>query len=156
VEYSIRVREVQAKPIGVIRRRACQSELSRVVPEGCGIVWNYFRSLEPPRKPQPGRHIAIYLDGEINLEVGVEVTAPFEGDGTVVCSHTPAGLAATTVHVGDYGKLGNAHQAILTWCDQNGYRLAGPSWEIYGHSTDDPTQVSTDIYYLVTECGTGD
>jgi effector-binding domain-containing protein len=147
----VELRQVEPCPIGVVRRRAIQKELSRVVPAACGEVWQYFRAT-PVAKP--GRHVAVYLDctnGEINLEVGVEVDRPFTGDGNVVCSTTPAGKVATTAHLGPYGRLGEAHDAIRKWCADQGYAFAGPSWEVYGHWTDDPAQLRTDVFYLLKE-----
>jgi effector-binding domain-containing protein len=42
-----------------------------------------------------------------------------------------------------------------SWCRDNGYTLAGPSWEIYGHWRDelhsDPSKIRTDVYYLLVE-----
>jgi hypothetical protein len=38
-----------------------------------------------------GRHVAIYWDGGIRLEVGLEVYGPFAEEGEVVRSATPAG-----------------------------------------------------------------
>jgi effector-binding domain-containing protein len=99
--------------------------------------------------------VAVYLDGQINLEVGVELDAPFAGFGEVVGSATPAGLVATTTHFGPYGLMHQAHKAILQWCRENGHKLAGPNWEIYGHWKDewnsDPSQIRTDIYYLLVD-----
>lgn len=123
-----------------------QSELSRMVPAFCGEVWNYAKSAGLSR---PGRHVAVYLDGLITLECGVIVGAPFEGDGRVVCSSTPSGLAATAIHLGDYRRLGEAHAAILEWCRNHGYATAGPSWEVYGHWVDGQ-EPRTEVYYLVT------
>jgi hypothetical protein len=48
----------------------------------------------------------------INLEVGVELEAPFAGHGEVVGSATPAGVVATAAHFGPYNRLHEAHQAI--------------------------------------------
>jgi effector-binding domain-containing protein len=97
--------------------------------------------------------VAVYLDCAINVEVGVELDAPFAGHGEVVGSSLPAGTVATTVHMGPYQQLGAAHQAIRDWCANHGYALAGPSWEIYGHWEDawnnDPSRIRTDIFYLV-------
>jgi hypothetical protein len=53
--------------VAVIRRQASASELSRVVPECCGLVWNEVRA----QQARGGRHVAIYWDGRIQLEVGV-------------------------------------------------------------------------------------
>jgi hypothetical protein len=42
----------------VIRRHASASELSRVVPQCCGLVWNAVRA----QQARAGRHVAIYWD----------------------------------------------------------------------------------------------
>ena len=101
--------------------------------------------------------MAVYLDGQINLEVGVELDTPFAGFGEVVASTTPSGLVATTTHFGPYGQLHHAHKAILQWCGKNGDTLAGPSWEIYGHWKEewnsDPSRIRTEIYYLLVDDG---
>ena len=103
---------------------------------------------------------ALYWDCAINLEVGVELDAPFAGYGEVVGSATPAGAVATAVHFGPYGRLCEAHQAIRQWCADHGYAEAGPNWEIYGHWIDewnnDPTKIRTDVFYLLkTDSHTG-
>jgi effector-binding domain-containing protein len=104
-----------------------------------------------------GRHVAVYWDCQINLEVGVEVPGPFGGHGDVVGSATPAGLVATTTHYGPYGRLHEAHEAICRWCASQGHALAGPNWEVYGHWTDDcdrdPSNIRTDVFYLLVGDG---
>jgi hypothetical protein len=154
MEYDIRVEQQSGRPLAVVRRRASSQELSRVVPDACGTVWSVVRAQQIPGA---GRHVAVYLDCEINLEVGVELDAPFAGFGEVVGSTTPAGLVATTTHYGPYGQLHEAHEAILRWCADNGYTLAGPNWEIYGHWEDewnnDPSKIRTDVFYLLVADG---
>ncbi len=154
MEHDIRLEQHAGRPLAVVRRLAKQQDLSKVVPVACGAVWNVVRSHPIPGA---GRHVAVYLDGQINLEVGVEITAPFGGSGEVVDSSTPAGLVATTTHYGPYGQLHAAHQAIQQWCANSGYVMAGPSWEIYGHWTDecnrDPSKITTDVYYPVVAGG---
>src|SRR5262249_22106701 len=142
------------RPLAVVRRRASSQELSRVVPEACGLVWNELRAHQIAGA---GRHVAIYWDGQINLEVGVELDTPFAGVGEVVSSATPAGLIATTAHFGPYHRLHEAHQAIQQWCASRGYPLAGPNWEIYGHWIDEwnenPAKIRTDVFYLLQPNG---
>jgi len=103
--------------------------------------------------PGAGRHIAIYYDDQINLEVGVELEAPFAGHGEVIGSSTPSGRVVTTTHFGHYQQLCNAHDAIHRWCTQHGHAVGWPKWEIYGHWLDewnhDPSKIRTDIYYLL-------
>lgn len=154
MEYDVRLEQHAGQPLAVVRRRAKPHELAKVVPDACGTVWGAVRALQVPGA---GRHVAVYRDGEINLEVGVELPAPFPGHGEVVGSATPSGPVATTTHFGPYGQLHAAHEAILRWCEGNGYKRAGPSWEVYGHWTDecarDPTKIRTDVYYLLAADG---
>jgi effector-binding domain-containing protein len=144
------------RPLAVVRRRARGQELAKVVPAACGIVWGVVRA---QRIQGAGRHVALYLDDQINLEVGVELEAPFAGSGEVVGSALPVGLVATATHLGPYDRLGAAHQAIRAWCAQQGHELAGPNWEIYGHWLEewnrDPAQIRTDVFCLLKAAGGG-
>lgn len=148
--YDIRIEQLGSCPVAVVRLRAKVHELSRVVPEACGIVWNALRA---QKVAGAGRHVAIYWDDQINLEVGVEMDVPFAGNGEVVGSATPAGTVARAVHLGPYNRLFEAHEAIRAWCANLGSKLAGPHWEIYGHWMDewnrDSSQIRTDVFYLL-------
>jgi len=154
MDYNIRLEQIGSRPLAVVRRRARSQELSKIVPDACGTVWSVVRAQQIPGA---GRHVAVYLDSQINLEVGVELEAPFAGYGEVIGSATPAGTVATTTHFGAYGLLHVAHDAIRRWCRNNGYALTGPKWEIYGHWKDewnsDPAKITTDIFYLLDADG---
>src|SRR5262245_34776637 len=154
MEPEVRLEHHSGQPLAVVRRRASSAQLATVVPDACGVVWSVVRAQQVPGA---GRHIAIYWDDQINLEVGVELAAPFAGYGEVVASATPAGPVATTTHYGPYGQLHKAHEAIRRWCVNNGYALVGPSWEIYGHWQDewnsDPGKICTDVFYLLVADG---
>jgi effector-binding domain-containing protein len=147
--YAIHVQRLESIPVAVIRRQAKPGDLSRVVPECCGLVWNAVRA----QKTKAGRHVAIYWDGSIRLEVGVELQAAFSEEGEVVRSATPAGVVASTTHFGPYAGLAAAHDALRQFCSANHHRLAGPSWEIYGHWQPewdaDPSHIRTDLYHLL-------
>ena len=149
--HDVRIEQVDSRPLAVVLRRASAQELSRVVPEASGLVWNVLRA---QKVPGAGRHVAVYIDCEINLEVGVELGSPFLKNGEVIASATPCGLVATTTHYGPYGQLHLAHDAIRSWCKNNGHTPAGPNWEIYGHWKDewnsDPSKICTDVFYLLS------
>jgi effector-binding domain-containing protein len=150
MEYDVRLEQVESRPLAVVRRRASLPELAQVIPAACGKVWDVARA---QGVPGAGRHIALYWDDVINLEVGVELEAPFAGHDEVVASATPGGLVATAVHFGPYNRLPEAHHAIRRWCANHGFALAGPNWEIYGHWIhewcDDPSKIRTDVFYLL-------
>jgi effector-binding domain-containing protein len=154
MEYVVRLEQHNGRRLAVVRRRAAAQDLSKVVPAACGTVWNVIRSQQVSGA---GQHVAVYLDGQINLEVGVELDGPFAGHGEVVISATPPGLVATTTHFGPYHLLHQAHEAICRWCASNGYTLAGPNWEVYGHWKDewnsDPAKITTEVFYLLVADG---
>lgn len=147
----VALRHVLSVPVAVIRRQVHPSGLSRAVPECCGLVWDVVRE----QHARAGRNIAIYWDGSIRLEAGVELEGPFTERGEVVRSATPAGAVAMATHLGPYGNLRAAHDAIQKWCTAGNYRMAGPSWELYGHWQPewnaDASRIRTDVYYLLSE-----
>jgi effector-binding domain-containing protein len=101
-----------------------------------------------------GQNIFVYRDvigakDEADIEFGVGVNAPFSPTGAVRYSELPVGEVATATHWGDYARLGQAHHAVLAWCQAHDRKLVGPRWEVYGHWTDDPAQLRTDVYYLL-------
>jgi effector-binding domain-containing protein len=148
--HDVRLEQRDSVPLAVIRRQARQSELSRLVPDLCGQVWKAVRA----QHATGGRHVAMYWDGTIRLEVGVELEGPFIERDEVVRSATPAGAVAWTTHLGPYHGLGAAHDAVRQWCEANQHTLAGPSWEIYGHWLPEwnaePSRIRTDVFYLVS------
>jgi hypothetical protein len=84
MSYEVGLVKVAATPLLVVRRRARKDELSRVVPDGCGIVWNFIR--ENGIAPR-GRNVAIYRGTEtsaLDVEIGVEVGPNAVESGEVV------------------------------------------------------------------------
>jgi hypothetical protein len=76
--YTGQLQQLNSVPLAVVRRQVSASELSRVVPECCGLVWNAVRA----QQAQAGRNVAIYWDGSIRLDVGLEIYGTFsEGHG---------------------------------------------------------------------------
>jgi effector-binding domain-containing protein len=96
------------------------------------------------------RNVMLYWDDVPRVEVGVELSQPCPLTGRVVSSALPAGQVAMTVHRGPYPQLAEAHRAVLDWCAAHGRRPAGPRWEVYGPHHDDPAQVWTEVYHLLS------
>ncbi len=143
-EHTIQLESPEPRWIAIVKRTATQNELSRVVPEGCGEVWNFIRATN---LPHTGLNLALYRNGNIDLDCGVIVTGSFSPSDDVECSTTPTGKTARTEHYGPYHRLGEAHKAITEWCKKHNYPLTGLNWEIYDHWTDDPAMLHTTVYY---------
>ncbi len=145
--HEVTVTEVPARPTAVVAATTTWREFPTLWMELSAEVWACLRAAGIQRG---ARNVMLYLDDVPHVEVGVELTQPCPLTGRVVSSELPAGEAAMTTHWGSYAELGAAHQAVQEWCDAHG-RLSGwPRWEVYGPHNDDPAQVWTEVYYLLS------
>ena len=146
---TVQLVQLQSTPLAVIKRQVKAAELSKVVPECCGLVWNAVKA----QGAKGGRHVAVYLDNTLRVEIGVELLSAFTDQGDVVRSATPAGPAITVTHLGPYGGLGAAYAALKEWSEANHYKMSGPSWEVYGHWepawNSDSSRIRTDVFFMV-------
>jgi effector-binding domain-containing protein len=149
MSYQVTRVELPATVIAATRARLTWSELSLEIPGLFDIVYAFLKNASVK---QAGHNVCIYHSPSaagVELEVGVQVSGPFEGSGAVTCSLTPAGQAATTVHFGGYDKLGLASDALMDWCKAQGFAHSGPSWEVYGDWDNDPAKRRTDVFRLL-------
>ena len=146
MNISVQLENRPGQSLAVVRRIARRTDLARVVRDGCGVVWN---GLQKCGAQGAGRHIAVYWDDLITVEVGVEIGPDFQSIGEVQRSDTPAGLVAFACHRGPYHTLFQAYDAIRQFCTDRGFRVTGPSWELYGHWQEswnhDPSRIETEV-----------
>ena len=149
--YTVVCEDVAARPIAAVRRRVRSRDVAATWRPALDQVWAFLR-----------RHDGIWIDGHntfvyhhaasagepMDVEFGVEVSGPFEGEGEVVFSHTPVGEVASTIHVG-YDRLGDAHAAIDAWRAAHDRAFAGHSWEVYGDPGPDPDTIEIRVVYLL-------
>ena len=141
-----------ARPIAAVRRRVRSGDVSAAWRPALDQVWAFVRRHDGLRND--GHNIFVYhhatVAGEpMDVDFGVEVTGPFDGEGEVVPTQTPAGEVVSTVHIGPYDRLADAYRAIEAWREAHGREFAGHSWEIYGDPTDDPATLEVRVVYLL-------
>ena len=144
----VRLETVEPMVIAAVHRQTTFPQISGVFLAGLDLVWALVRN----RSLQFGHNVGVYrkLGGQdVALTCGVQVAAPFQDEGQVVCTQTPGGDWATAVHVGDYARMGATYDAIAAWAIQNGYRLAGTNMEVYGDWDSDPAKVETKLHMLI-------
>ena len=130
VEVSLRT--VEPTPTAVVAAATTWAEFPQMWGPMLDQVWGFLRGSAPEGLYQRGHNVMLYKDEVPNVEVGVQVTGSFAPAGRVVASVLPGGLAATATHSGPMAGIGDTHRAVREWSEANGYRLAGPHWEIYG------------------------
>ena len=152
VDYEFVTETVAAHPLAAVRRRVMIGEVSTSWRPALDRVWAFLRSNGSLRTD--GHNVFVYhhpaaLDLPMEVDFGVQVVGAFAGDGEVVSRQTPAGPVASTLHIGPYERLGDAHSAIHSWRAAHGRSFAGISWEIYGDWNDDPAKLEVRVLYLL-------
>ena len=147
----ISIVDASPRPIAVVR---VTTSLAKWPSQFRHELDKVYAAVHAGHVPQSGQNVMVYRprdDGQVDIECGIETRARFEPIGEVVYRETPSGLAVTTAHLGSYEQLGRSYRAAKEWSRQNGYRLKGTVWEVYGDWDDDPANLRTDIFLLVRQ-----
>jgi effector-binding domain-containing protein len=128
----VSVRTVEPTPTAVVAATVTWAAFPSVWRPMLDDVWSFLRGGSPEGLYKQGHNVMLYKDDVPNVEVGVQVSGPFEPAGRVIASTLPGGLVATATHTGPVGEIGDTHRAVCEWSTANGYRLTGTRWEIYG------------------------
>ncbi len=147
MSYQVTVTDVVARPTAVVPATTTWQEFPTLWGKLLDEVWT---CLHADKVHRGCRNVMLYWDDVPHVEVGVELRESCPLTGRVVASALPAGQVAMTVHRGPYADLAAAHRAVLDWCAAQGRRPVGPRWEVYGPHNDDPAEVWTEVYYLLT------
>ena len=150
--YEIVVVDVVARPIAAVHASVSLGGVATAWRPALDKVWAFLRSHEGLRSD--GHNIFVYHHpvrpgAQMAVNFGVEVSRAFADEGEIVFTHTPAGQAAATVHIGRPDQLAGANAAIEAWCRANGRPPAGVSWEIYGDPGEDPSTLEIQVFYLL-------
>jgi effector-binding domain-containing protein len=138
---------VEPTPTAVVVAATTWAEFPRVWGPMLNSVWGFLRGDAPKGLYRHGHNVMLYRDDVPNVEVGVQVTGSFDPVGDVVASTLPGGLVATATHRGPIARIGDTHRAVCEWSTANGYRLAGPHWEVYGDPDPSTGDFDVDVFW---------
>jgi len=116
------IEERAVQPYVAIRRTITMQTFPEVADRLPGLFgWLAERGAAPAGAPF-FRYLVIDMDGELDVEAGVPVAAPVDGEGEVLAGTLPAGRYATTTHVGHPDGLVAATRALLDEAAERGLR----------------------------------
>jgi len=130
-KYEVKIETIKAQPTMTIRFRARHDELSKKYGEVFGKLFGYVTSKGGEFSGAPFGRYHSMTEEEVEVEAGLPVAKVIEGKGEIKASELPGGKVATTIHLGPYEKLGEAHEAIQAWASKNGHKPSGGVWEYY-------------------------
>jgi len=133
--------------LAVTQAEFFRSEIASKIRGMFDIVYAWLKNADVR---QVGHNYAIYDTGvsrDLRVQAGFPVSARFAAVDSVRCIELPAGRAAHVTHVGSYADLPVSYRALTDWCSRASLKLGGQSWEVYGDWHDDPSKLTTDIYF---------
>ena len=143
--YDVTVVELPAQPVAEVRATVAAEELPEFLGKAYGeVLAAAGRQHVAPAGAPFGRY---HPDARgFEVEAGFPTSGPVTGEGRVRAAELPGGLAARTLHTGDYGAVGAAYDALQGWMADHGYVPTGEPWECYLDGPDVP-EPRTEVYF---------
>ena len=116
-----------------------------------GELYKYLAKkfvFKPAGPPFMLYHDVEYKEKDVDLEIGAPISKAVKGSERVKVYELPGAEVASTVYKGAYSGVGEAYQAVLRWCEANGYQFYGPTREVYftnPNDLNDPANNVTEI-----------
>jgi len=129
--YEIEVKDVESQPMVSIRTQCHAAEIGATLNEILPEVWAYLRKNDVNPAGPPFTRYHGFDDNKVDIESGMPVVRSLPGEGRISSGELPAGTVASTMHVGPYEKLPEAHDALHVWMREQKRESAGPQWEFY-------------------------
>lgn len=152
MDYGTEVKEIAPQPVAARRSRMPRSEVTEFFAVALEDVARYLEELGAEVSGPPfGRWFA-FTESETEVEAGYPVLEPIEGDSDIATGELPGGRVVATVHEGPYEGLDRAHEAARAFCEESGYQIAGPPWEVYWtgpRDHPDPEGWRTEVVYPI-------
>jgi len=150
--YEVTIERTAESPTAVVKANTTWREFPTLWGTLLDDVWAFLRAT--PGLRTDGHNVMLYRngrrEGEVAVEVGVQVTGSFQATGRVVPSTLPAGEAAATVHTGPPSEIGAAHDAVVKWSSAQRRELTGVRWELYGDPDPQTGHFDVAVYWQLS------
>lgn len=147
--YAVTIELTNECPTAVVKANTTRREFATLWRTMLDEVWAFLRAT--PVLRTEGHNVMLYRRGssgsDLAVEVGVQVIGSFAATGRVVPSTLPAAETASTVHKGPPAEIGAAHDAVRAWCQAQGRKSTGVSWEIYGDPDPQTGHFDVTVYW---------
>lgn len=121
-----RIVERAEQPYAAIRSRVTMQELGTKLPPLLGELFGWLgaHGAQPAGAPF-WKYNVVDMERTLEVEVGLPVAAPVEGDERVLAGVLPAGRYALSTYTGHPAELGDATAVLLDWAAKHGY-----AWDV--------------------------
>jgi len=127
----VKIEQLEPQPILSIRATVRIDQLGEAMGDRLQALQSYLRQHGTQPSGPPFVRYHTFGETETDLETGVPVAAPIDGEGRIAGGELPGGPAVTTWHIGPHDKLGEAYARIEAWLKEHGRERGGPAREVY-------------------------
>lgn len=159
--YTIAKKEIPPQPVLVMRRRVKPSEIAKAIGEALPQVFLFAQQNGIVLTGLPFTRYVEWGPGLVTIEPGMRIATPGQGQAPgsssppqqpIKVDTLPGGPVATTMHIGAYDKLTEAHAATQQWIESQGFTSAGAPWESYVNDPadyPDPKDWKTEVFWPI-------
>ena len=131
-DSSVEIQQFEPQSVLFIKDTIQVANLSTAMGDWIPTLLNYVQV----RGAQPAGSIYVryhtFGETETDMEIGIPVVEPVEGEGRIVRGELPGGSAIATWHLGPHDEgLRDAYTRMGAWQKEHGREPNGASWEVY-------------------------
>jgi effector-binding domain-containing protein len=127
----VEVQQLKPQPVLSIRATVQIDQLGEVMGDRLQALQSYLRQYGAQPAGPPFVCYHTFGETETDLETGVPVAAPIDGEGRIVAGELSGGPSISTWHTGPHDKLGDAYARIEAWLKEHAHERGGPAREVY-------------------------
>ncbi|MDD5510159.1 MAG: MerR family transcriptional regulator [Dehalococcoidales bacterium] len=147
-EYQVVIKELPSMKVASVRGTVpTYGDIPILWDKICPVFEKHMSIITGP--PLAIYHDMEYREKDVDIEVAIPISTTIPLPDPIKVRDLPAeAKVASMIHRGPYEKLHEAYQAMMAWCEANGYELAGPDREVYltgPNDTQDPVDYLTEL-----------
>lgn len=149
MSYEFEVREIPAQPYASSRAATTRKGIGETIAVLLKEVWEHIEQSDGvPIGPPFTAYTRDNGDDDIEIEAGIPLDRPIEGNERVICQMSPGGEAVSIVHIGPFEGLRGADAALAAWAAKNHRTPHGANVHVYWTdpaAVQDPAKWKTEV-----------
>lgn len=148
-QYEVKVVELKTQPTLVMHGKSKIEEAGASIGGIFEKLGAYMQAHSISAVGAPFTRTFSFENGVIEFESGFPIEKATVSSGEYLASELPAGLAATTEHVGGHEESQKAYAAIEAWTQENQKQIIGAPWEVYLNEESQGEPAKMQVYYPI-------
>src|SRR5262245_47173645 len=127
----VEIVQLEPQPVLSIRATVQIVDLAQAQDDRIRALSSYLQQCGALLAGPPFVRYHTFTRTETDLELGIPVVAPIEGEGRIAAGQLGGGPAITTWHSGPHDTLAEAYARLQAWLKEHGREPDGAPWEVY-------------------------